>query len=275
MARGHAEALMPMVAEVMAGAGIGFAELDLIAATLGPGSFTGVRIAIAAARGFALVTKAKLWGTDSLTVMARAELTSGAIGGGTTFAVAVDARGDMLYAGLYDGEGRKLDGPLLIGADEAVALLPDDLAIAVGSGAVHLAEAAAPAGKASVKRCVQICSRAPPRSPSLRSKRTKRSRRCVRFTSARPTQSRKGPWRWRGADERRFFHHLHSPRRRLRCRGHGGDPSRLLCQELERGRDRTIRERARLSFAPRLPVTGTSSARVPHRREVLATRRKS
>jgi tRNA threonylcarbamoyladenosine biosynthesis protein TsaB len=147
MARGHAEALMPMVAEVMAGAGIGFAELDLIAATLGPGSFTGVRIAIAAARGFALVTKAKLWGTDSLTVMARAELMSGAIGGGTTFAVAVDARGDMLYAGLYDGEGRKLDGPLLIGADEAVALLPDDLAIAVGSGAVHLADAARRQGR--------------------------------------------------------------------------------------------------------------------------------
>jgi tRNA threonylcarbamoyl adenosine modification protein YeaZ len=142
MARGHAEALMPMVAEAMAGAGIGFAELDLIAATLGPGSFTGVRIGIAAARGFALVTKAKLWGTDSLTVMATAAVASGAIEGGKPFAVAVDARGNRLYAGLYDGEGRKLDGPLLIGADEAAALLPDDLAIAVGSGAVHLSEAA-------------------------------------------------------------------------------------------------------------------------------------
>jgi tRNA threonylcarbamoyladenosine biosynthesis protein TsaB len=142
MARGHAEALMPMVAEAVAGAGIGFAEIDLIAATLGPGTFTGVRIAIAAARGFALVTKAKLWGTDSLTVMARAALTSGATPGGKPFVVAVDARGEMLYGGLYDGEGRKLDGPRLIGADEAVALPPDDLAIAVGSGAVHLAEAA-------------------------------------------------------------------------------------------------------------------------------------
>jgi tRNA threonylcarbamoyladenosine biosynthesis protein TsaB len=142
MARGHAEALMPMVAEAMAGAGIGFAELDLIAATLGPGSFTGVRIAIAAARGFALVTSAKLWGTDSLTVMARTALTSGAIEGGKPFAVAVDARGDRLYAGLYDGEGRKLDGPLLIGADEAAPLLPHDLGAAVGSGAVHLSEAA-------------------------------------------------------------------------------------------------------------------------------------
>ncbi len=142
MARGHAEALMPMVAEAMAGAGVGFADLDLIAATLGPGSFTGVRIAIAAARGFALVTAAKLWGTDSLTVMARVALRSGAVESGKPFAVAVDARGDRLYAGLYDGEGTKLVGPLLVSADEATALLPHDLSIAVGSGAVHLAEAA-------------------------------------------------------------------------------------------------------------------------------------
>jgi tRNA threonylcarbamoyl adenosine modification protein YeaZ len=146
MARGHAEALMPMVAEAMASAGIGFAELDLIAATLGPGSFTGVRIAIAAARGFALVTDAKLWGTDSLTVMARVAL-NGAVEGGKPFAVAVDARGERLYAGLYDGEGRKLDGPLLIGAGELSALLPHDLVVAVGSGAVHLAEAAGRHGR--------------------------------------------------------------------------------------------------------------------------------
>ena len=53
----------------------------------------------------------------------------------------------MLYAGLYDGEGRKLDGPLLIGADELSALLPHDLAAAVGSGAVHLAEAAGRHGR--------------------------------------------------------------------------------------------------------------------------------
>ena len=72
MARGHAEALMPMVAETMEEASLAFAELGLIAATTGPGSFTGVRIAIAAARGLALVTGAGLFGTDSLTVMAKA-----------------------------------------------------------------------------------------------------------------------------------------------------------------------------------------------------------
>jgi tRNA threonylcarbamoyl adenosine modification protein YeaZ len=147
MARGHAEALMPMVASVMEKAGLNFTALDLIAASLGPGSFTGVRIAIAAARGFALVTGAKLWGTDSLTVMAKATFTGGAIEGGKPLAVAVDARGERVYFGLYDADGRKLEGPLLISADEAVALLPDDHADAVGSGAVHLAEAASQRGR--------------------------------------------------------------------------------------------------------------------------------
>jgi len=141
MARGHAEALMPMVAEVMTEAGLDFAALDLIAATLGPGSFTGVRIAIAAARGFALATGAHPWGTDSLTVMAKAALERGIAADGKPFAVAVDARGERLYFGLYDADGRKLAGPLLIDAGEAADLLPGELAAAVGNSAAHLAEA--------------------------------------------------------------------------------------------------------------------------------------
>ena len=71
MARGHAEALMPMVDDMMDESGMAFAALDLIAATTGPGSFTGVRIAISAARGLALVTAPELFGIDSLTVMAQ------------------------------------------------------------------------------------------------------------------------------------------------------------------------------------------------------------
>jgi tRNA threonylcarbamoyladenosine biosynthesis protein TsaB len=146
MARGHAEALMPMVAEVMQEAGLDFAALDLIAATVGPGSFTGVRIAIAAARGLALVTPARLYGTDSLTVMARLALSTGVLRQ-EPFAVAVDARRGMLYLGLYDEEGRKLEGPLLIAPDDAVTLLPNDLQSVVGSGAALFAEAGARRGR--------------------------------------------------------------------------------------------------------------------------------
>jgi len=142
MARGHAEALMPMLAVVMQEAALGFDALDRIAATLGPGSFTGVRIAIAAARGLALVTKAHLWGTDSLTVMARTALASGIGQAGEPFAVAVDARAGQLYFGLYSADGRKLAGPSLLAPGEAAELLPADLRFAVGSGAARLAEAA-------------------------------------------------------------------------------------------------------------------------------------
>jgi tRNA threonylcarbamoyladenosine biosynthesis protein TsaB len=146
MARGHAEALMPMVASVMQEANTPFAALDLIAATTGPGTFTGVRIAIAAARGLALVTKAKLFGTDSLTVMARAALADSAANK-TPLAVAVDARRGMIYFGLYDAMGNRLRGPLLLAPEEAVAALPHDLHGAIGSGAMLLAEAAVHSGR--------------------------------------------------------------------------------------------------------------------------------
>ncbi len=54
MVRGHAEALMPLIANVMSEARTEFAELDRIAVTVGPGSFTGLRVGVAAARGIGL-----------------------------------------------------------------------------------------------------------------------------------------------------------------------------------------------------------------------------
>ena len=56
MARGHAEALMPLIARVMEEGGLDFTQIDRIAVTTGPGSFTGMRVGIAAARGLALAT---------------------------------------------------------------------------------------------------------------------------------------------------------------------------------------------------------------------------
>ena len=70
MARGHSERLIPMVLEVMHEAGVGFAAVTQIAATVGPGSFTGVRIALAAARGLALARHVPLIGVTTLEVVA-------------------------------------------------------------------------------------------------------------------------------------------------------------------------------------------------------------
>lgn len=74
MVRGQAEALMPMVTDVMRGAEADFSDLDLIAVTIGPGSFTGLRTGLAAARGLALALAIPLIGvttTEAIALEAR------------------------------------------------------------------------------------------------------------------------------------------------------------------------------------------------------------
>src|SRR5216683_17980 len=70
MARGHAEALMPLIARVMDQAEIEFTELDRIAVTTGPGSFTGLRVGISATRGIALAAGKPAIGLSTLAGLA-------------------------------------------------------------------------------------------------------------------------------------------------------------------------------------------------------------
>ena len=72
MVRGHAEAVMPLIARVMDAAALEFAELDRIAVTTGPGSFTGLRVGIAAARGIALAAGKPAIGLTTLRRLRRA-----------------------------------------------------------------------------------------------------------------------------------------------------------------------------------------------------------
>src|SRR5262252_9931815 len=72
MARGHAEALMPLIARVMDLADVEFAALDRIAVTTGPGSFTGLRVGISAARGLALAASKPAVGLTTLSAYAAA-----------------------------------------------------------------------------------------------------------------------------------------------------------------------------------------------------------
>src|SRR6266404_8592747 len=70
MKRGHAEALMPMIARVIKASGIGFSGLDRIAVTTGPGSFTGLRVGLSAARGIALAASKPVVGLTTLSAYA-------------------------------------------------------------------------------------------------------------------------------------------------------------------------------------------------------------
>src|SRR3954451_8635595 len=70
MKRGHAEALMPLIARVMKASAIPFTSLDRVAVTRGPGSFTGLRVGLSAARGIALAAGKPVVGLTPLTAFA-------------------------------------------------------------------------------------------------------------------------------------------------------------------------------------------------------------
>ena len=72
MKRGHAEALMPLIARVMKASGIAFTSLDRVAVTKGPGSFTGLRVGLSAARGIALAAGKPVVGVDDADRLRRA-----------------------------------------------------------------------------------------------------------------------------------------------------------------------------------------------------------
>ncbi|MCC7347660.1 MAG: tRNA (adenosine(37)-N6)-threonylcarbamoyltransferase complex dimerization subunit type 1 TsaB [Variibacter sp.] len=131
MQRGHAEALMPLVARVMDHAGAEFADLDRVAVTVGPGSFTGLRVGIAAARGIALAAAKTAVGVSGLAAYAAPCIAEDLAD--TTLA-AIDARHDHVYAQVFGGGGRTL---------AQAAYVPVAQAIAMSAGGVHLAGSAA------------------------------------------------------------------------------------------------------------------------------------
>jgi tRNA threonylcarbamoyladenosine biosynthesis protein TsaB len=135
MERGHAEALMPMVARVMLQVEGGFASLDRIAVTVGPGSFTGIRIGVAAARGIALARGIEAVGVSTLAAFAAPLLFDETLG---IVAAAIDARHGQVYFTAYGPGGRVLTSPRILPLRDACRLLGGGRVRAVGSGAALL-----------------------------------------------------------------------------------------------------------------------------------------
>jgi tRNA threonylcarbamoyladenosine biosynthesis protein TsaB len=138
MERGHAEALIPMVARALAQAGLAFAEIDRIAVTIGPGSFTGIRIGIAAARGFALIHRRPAVGISTLSAYA-APLIFGAER--HPVAAAIDARHGMVFFQALNVAGRTIAGPGLYTLEDAARRTGDGVIAFAGNAAMRLAAA--------------------------------------------------------------------------------------------------------------------------------------
>src|SRR6202140_5389794 len=117
MKRGHAEALMPLIGRVMNASGIAFAALDRIAVTTGPGSFTGLRVGLSAARGIALAAGKPVVGVTTLAVYAAPVVNESAE---RPVISAIDARHDQVYFQAVSGNGSSLILPRLGPVAEAL-----------------------------------------------------------------------------------------------------------------------------------------------------------
>jgi tRNA threonylcarbamoyladenosine biosynthesis protein TsaB len=138
MVRGHAEALIPLIGRVMKQAEIPFSALDRIAVTTGPGSFTGLRVGISAARGIALAAAKPVVGVTTLAAYAAPYI---AHDDKTAIAVAIDARHQHVYLQIFLPGGRTLIAPRIASIADAVRAAANGPVRIVGTGATMLAVA--------------------------------------------------------------------------------------------------------------------------------------
>lgn len=117
MTRGHAEALFPMIDAVLAEAGAEMSDLTRIGVCTGPGSFTGIRVGVAAARGLALGCGIPAVGISRFEALST--------GGG---AVRLPGRKGVVYVQEFDGD--KPSGDPYMSEGEAEERLADPLVIA-------------------------------------------------------------------------------------------------------------------------------------------------
>ena len=116
MVRGHAERLVPMVAEITEESEIPIKSINLVAVTVGPGAFTGIRVGLAAARGFALSAGEPCLGLTTLEVMA-ADICSRPF----YTLIALDSRREDVYFQIFDSRGAALT--------EASVALPEQVSV--------------------------------------------------------------------------------------------------------------------------------------------------
>src|ERR687890_82340 len=120
MDRGHAEALMPLLDRLSAQVEGGFESLDRVAVTVGPGSYTGLRVGISAARGIGLAAGIPVVGVATLSAFLAPLMVGDRRG---LFTAAIDAKHGHLYIQAIAPGGRAIIPPGLMTYRDAIRLL--------------------------------------------------------------------------------------------------------------------------------------------------------
>jgi tRNA threonylcarbamoyl adenosine modification protein YeaZ len=139
MARGHAEALAPMLERAMRDVEGGFASIERVAVAIGPGSFTGIRVGLAMARAIALTLEAPVVGVSTLVAFIGPLLEQPGPG---VIASVIDARHGQVYFQLFESIGRPILPPRVTSVRDAARLIGGGPARLAGDAAMLVAEEA-------------------------------------------------------------------------------------------------------------------------------------
>ena len=120
MSRGHAEALLPLIERIIAQVAGGFSTLDRVAVTVGPGSFTGIRVGVAAARAIGVALSIPVVGVSTLAAFAGPLVLERGV---NTIVSAIDARHNQVYIQTFDPDGRTIMRPHIANAREVAGRL--------------------------------------------------------------------------------------------------------------------------------------------------------
>jgi tRNA threonylcarbamoyl adenosine modification protein YeaZ len=147
MVRGHAEALIPLLARLLDEARMLLRNFDRVVVTTGPGSFTGLRVGISAARGIALAAGKPAVGLSTLLAYAAPHLADDET---IPVVAAIDARHQHVYLQVFGPGSRTIIAPRLAPLSEAVRAAAEVPARLVGSAAQAIADGLAAAGAVPV-----------------------------------------------------------------------------------------------------------------------------
>ncbi|MGX5830395.1 tRNA (adenosine(37)-N6)-threonylcarbamoyltransferase complex dimerization subunit type 1 TsaB [Mesorhizobium sp. 43Arga] len=140
LGKGHAEHLMAVIAEALNAAATDYSGLAAIAVSVGPGSFTGLRVGVSTARGLALALKIPAVGVTTLEALAAEAAVAFP---GRDVLVALDAGREEIHAALYDKALVLTYGPAVTILADAVAMATEQSLVLAGTAAAQIAASAA------------------------------------------------------------------------------------------------------------------------------------